>query len=269
MFSYAYSMKIVSMNPSRPLDARFFWGNIPSSFESYYRLIGKKKEHNNFLKVAREQNCRRASMLITPDYPEYPLVWRAMQEGIEMRHSFPPQIDDWPCMLFADGVKHRYVPDRGTRWINQGDTHTLVRNLAYDFERSSSVVLLLNHWKNTMGIQSRDQATTLEYDGSYLRVFAEDNDPYFILPEIKLADEQSSIIKISLDSSVETNFKLYYQTRKQENYSEEQVFNKKVEQGKNLVYFQLPGNEITGKIRIDPGAAPGEYTLNSIEIRKI
>jgi hypothetical protein len=269
LFSYIYSVIVVSNNPSKPLEARFFWGELPSALESYYRNTDKKKTHDNFLRIAHEQNCRRADMLITPDYPEYPLTWRAMQQNIEMRHSFPPQLDDWPCMLFADGVKHRYVPDRGTRWLNLGDEHTFVRNFAYDFENTSSVIFLLNHWKKALSIIPGNQNTILEYQNTHLLIIAQDNDPHIIIPEVKLAEQRSSIIKIVLDSPVKTHLKIYYRIKKSENYSEEQVYNYPIEKGNNVVYFQLYGSEITGDLRFDPGEDAGSYMLYSIEIRAI
>ena len=31
---------------------------------------------------------------------DYPITWRAMQQGIEVRHVFGE--DPWPCLVFAD-----------------------------------------------------------------------------------------------------------------------------------------------------------------------
>ncbi len=269
LFSYAYGLKVVSMNPSRPLDARFFWGDTPSAFENYYRMADKKKEHNNFLRVAEELNCRRAYLLVIPDYPEYPLTWRAMQAGMQIRHAVREDVDSWPCMLFADGVKTAYVPDRGVRWVSMGESHTLVRNLEYEFDQSAMVVSKVERWEKTLGIEHDRGETDLDYQSGQLLIGAKNKDPYIIVPGLGQNLGRECILKVVMHSPVKTVFKLYYQTRERMAYSEENVFWKKMEPGENVLYFQLPGDEIIGSLRLDPGEDPATYTVRSIEVRRI
>ena len=269
LFSYAYSVKIVSLNPSRPLEPRFFWGKTPSAFENYYRTFDKKKIHNNFLAVAKKQNCNKAVMLVTPDYPEYPLTWRAMQMGVTIWHGFPDTIDSQPCMMFADGVKHKYVPERGVRWLNSGDTHTLVRNLEYEFNNSSKTIVSINNWQRYVDLLPKGKGTSLSLKEDQLVIAAQNEDPFFILPELELPESMPSVLKITLFSSVKTHFKLYCLSGDNNTYSEVNVYKREIGQGKNDIFLMLYGGEIRGRMRFDPGEETGEYILQGIEIRAI
>ena len=52
-------------------------------------------------------------------------------------------------------------------------------------------------------------------------------------------------------------------------YTEALSFRRGIEKGENIVYFQLPADEIVGPIRLDPGKVPGCYIIHSLEFRAI
>jgi hypothetical protein len=56
--------------------------------------------HDAALEVADRIRCRRIGLLIGEDDYDYPLTWRAMQQGIEVRHVLGP--DPWPCVLVSE-----------------------------------------------------------------------------------------------------------------------------------------------------------------------
>lgn len=270
LFSYTYGMMVVLGNPSRPLKAKYFWGHTPSPenvVNNYYRNFNKKKETKNFLKVAWDQHCKRVSLLLYPDYPEYPLTWLAMQIGIETRHGFSEKIDGWPCMLFADGVKDEYVPERGVRWLARGDEHTFVRNLEYEFNNSFSTIMTISNWSTDLNLKYNKNSTAIEYNGDRLLINATDDDPSIYLPEINFTGVQNCIIQFILDSPVDTVFKLYYQANEDRTYSEDRVFRKKIYSDENIIYFQIPADIVTGSFRVDPGDKPVVYLLRKVEIR--
>ncbi len=51
------------------------------------------------LEVARVTGCRRLGLYIGEDDYDYPITWRAMQRGIEVRHVVGP--DAWPCIVLS------------------------------------------------------------------------------------------------------------------------------------------------------------------------
>jgi hypothetical protein len=56
--------------------------------------------HDAALAVAERLGCSRIGLFIGGDSFDYPLTWRAMQRGIEVRHYFGA--DAWPCVVFTD-----------------------------------------------------------------------------------------------------------------------------------------------------------------------
>lgn len=66
----------------------------------YTRLPDVGREHDAVLAEAARRGCDRLGLAIGGDSYDYPLTWRAMQRGIEVRHVFGA--DPWPCLVFSD-----------------------------------------------------------------------------------------------------------------------------------------------------------------------
>lgn len=56
--------------------------------------------HDGVLSYLRTSGCRRLGLLVGGDSFDYPLTWRAVRAGVEVRHLKAP--DPWPCAVFAD-----------------------------------------------------------------------------------------------------------------------------------------------------------------------
>jgi hypothetical protein len=98
----AYGVLAVSRNDARspsifPPDIAF--AGSPEAYYVYARK-GVEQAHAAALKGLAESGCRRLGMYIDGDSYDYPLAWRAMQAGVEVRHVVAP--DDWPCLIFSD-----------------------------------------------------------------------------------------------------------------------------------------------------------------------
>jgi hypothetical protein len=95
---------------------------------SYYANDpGVRIRHNAALAVAELRACRRIGLLIREDSFDYPLTWRAMQKGIEVRHYFGA--DSWPCVVFTDRGRPPAPP--GTPpWIPALGENVFVRGTA-------------------------------------------------------------------------------------------------------------------------------------------
>ena len=83
--------------------------------EGYYRLEpgDVRTAHGSALKALEKSGCTRLGLLIRESSYDYPLTWRAMQRGIEVRHML--KAEEWPCAIFSDvGPPPR---DQSTTWV--------------------------------------------------------------------------------------------------------------------------------------------------------
>ncbi len=74
---------------------------------------GVAAQHDAVLEALARSRCRRLGLFIGGDSYDYPLTWRAMQLGVEVRHLVEP--GDWPCAVFSDLGPPPARPD-GAPW---------------------------------------------------------------------------------------------------------------------------------------------------------
>lgn len=98
-------------------------------------------------------------------------------------------------------------------------------------------------------------------------IFANNSDPYFSLQKHLGNYESATSVTITLTVPVETTIQLFFQTRSDLNYSEENSIKRIIKKGANKVYFLIEHDEFNGQIRIDPGMERGEYILKEILIK--
>ncbi len=84
--------------------------------ESYYADQPRLRQvHESVLSKTRELGCRRLGLALHEDSWDYPLTWRAMQEGIEVRHVLGK--DPWPCLIFMESLPGLEAPIEALRWV--------------------------------------------------------------------------------------------------------------------------------------------------------
>jgi hypothetical protein len=85
-------------NPTRPPGRSF---KVRSATDDYYvNRPDQRPIHDAALDAAARVGCPRLGLFIGEDSYDYPLTWRAMQRGIEVRHVLGS--DGWPCVLVSD-----------------------------------------------------------------------------------------------------------------------------------------------------------------------
>ncbi len=120
-----------------------------------------------------------------------------------------------------------------------------------------------------MKIKSINQVSLFKNNNGIV-ITALGNDPSTLLPEFSSPPHGSIVVKIEIDSPRDTISQIFYTTtKKQSIFSEEMSKKRPVFGGLNKLYFQLPGEEISGPLRFDPGKKIGKYLLHSIEVRSI
>ena len=96
---FAFAAVVALRNPQRqPVKGLAALRDPVASYYSQRREV--REGHDAALALARSRGCRRIGLFIGADSYDYPLTWRAMQEGIATRHVFGA--DPWPCLVFAD-----------------------------------------------------------------------------------------------------------------------------------------------------------------------
>jgi hypothetical protein len=87
---------------------------------SYYNSFDTEQApHAATLDLAVALPCRRLGLLLRESSYDYPLTWRAMQAGIEVRHVTGP--DPWPCLIYSERGAPLPVPGR-IEWVPLAST---------------------------------------------------------------------------------------------------------------------------------------------------
>jgi hypothetical protein len=85
-------------NPPRPALEAFSPRDAAADY--YVNRPSQRRAHDAALDAAARTGCPRIGLFIGEDSYDYPLTWRAMKRGIEIRHVLGP--DRWPCVLMSD-----------------------------------------------------------------------------------------------------------------------------------------------------------------------
>lgn len=76
------------------------------------------------------------------------------------------------------------------------------------------------------------------------------------------------MVRLSLDSPLDTELQMFYTTPESAEFSPDQVLKKKIRKGKNELLFRLPHPRTAGRLRLDPGMSSGDYLLRSLVIAR-
>jgi len=107
----------------------------------------------------------------------------------------------------------------------------------------------------------------LDVRKSKLFINSTGNDPHFLLPQIDMFSESKLLLTFDFTSPEASTFQIFYQTEKNPFYNENNSYRIRTKKGINKISILLSAKYIIGKIRIDPGAIPGEYIFKSIEVK--
>jgi hypothetical protein len=269
-FAVSYAIIVAGNNPHRPVKLDQFFGHPPDRTWSYYNntLYEDRVAHQTLLNVARTQGCRKVGLVLGGNSDEYPLIWRLMQEGRKAKHVLPRghhDNQDWACLYYVDTGQDYRLHGKGLQWLPV-DKHTYMRNLAYEFDRSNEVELekVFSAHGGTFFKNYRNVVLTSGANG--IEVKALTNDPQLVLPDFSYPKSGWIIIKVILNCPAKTQAQVFYTTKMQPEYSEEQSFKQDIESGEHTVFFQIPADGLRGSVRFDPGKIAGSYLIKSISI---
>ena len=109
----------------------------------------------------------------------------------------------------------------------------------------------------------------LMIQGDGLRIAAAGPDPQVLLPRLSLGKGERAILRIDLEAPSDTGLQLFYLPAGVSAYGDHHM-NRFIRRGGNTLYFLLTDSELAGgRLRLDPGMAPGGYLLTHFEVRGI
>jgi len=136
--------------------------------------------------------------------------------------------------------------------------------LAQIFERANNVLAEAK----TAGVFTQfraGQQAQLTPTGDQLRVTASGDDPQVLLPAF--IQGKQFIIQAIVESPTDTVMEMYYLRRGASDYTKDRSQSAPLVQGRNVVYFRFNAPDIIDPLRMDVGAAPGVYTVDSMIAR--
>ena len=98
-----------------------------------------------------------------------------------------------------------------------------------------------------------------------LRITATGDDPQVLLPPF--IQGRQFIIEATVESPADTVMQIYYLRRGQTAYTDAQSQSAALVKGKNVVYFRFTAPEMIDPLRLDIGAARGDYVVRSMIAR--
>ncbi len=131
--------------------------------------------------------------------------------------------------------------------------------------RASSALLSLDPTSRYQNLRPMRDATLTPHE-SWLLVTATGKDPHFQLPPFDFPSRQGIELEIILQSPTQTELQMFYLVQGETKYSEKFSMTKPIQKGRNTLHLSLIRNDLWGKLRLDPGRAPGEYRIHSIRV---
>jgi hypothetical protein len=138
--------------------------------------------------------------------------------------------------------------------------------LAAAFDASTEIILDLKSPSDLTKLKALRQVN-LSTAANGLNITASGDDPSLLLPPF--CEGKQSILQVVVDTPVDTPIQLFYAFRDQPGFNEAQSQTLALKKGRNVVYFQLDQKNLIDPLRLDPGASPGEYIIESIVARSM
>jgi hypothetical protein len=140
-------------------------------------------------------------------------------------------------------------------------------DLIQAFDASTEVLLNLGPNRYEEFSSLNEVQLTIQENG--LRIAATGSDPQVWLPKFLLGNAGQAILRIDLDAPADTGVQLFYLPAGLSTYGDHHM-NRFVHRGSNTLYFLLTDAELAGgRLRLDPGMAPGDYVITHFEVRAV
>lgn len=111
-----------------------------------------------------------------------------------------------------------------------------------------------------------NQVTMNDFQSGILQITATGNDPYLSFP--RLSNPQLALeLHIQIQTPAYTWLQVFYTTQQQASFTEELKVDAELMRGSNEIVLSIHDESPITRLRLDPGTLPGEYAIQSFEIR--
>ena len=143
------------------------------------------------------------------------------------------------------------------------------QRLAGEFEASQRVLLRSGEALASLEPVSTAKASiSIAREGDALRVSY--GGGQLLLPELAVPDGTWPVLRIELDAPQPTQLLLEFLTHRFPSYSRlARGVQRALQPGRNVVYVKLRVPDLTGRLRLQPGLAAGDYLIRSLEVRAV
>ena len=155
-----------------------------------------------------------------------------------------------PCAL----CRVLYNPGNGGIRILESDTDLNEKQLVYNLGEKPTET----EFVNATYLAENDQIT----------VTASETAPTLLLPQFKDLKESSVLLRLDINSPVETSMSIFYRNPGDAGYTGKNQMQIKLYKGINNLMFSIPGPLLEESLRIDPGYVPGTYQIKKLEMYK-
>lgn len=138
--------------------------------------------------------------------------------------------------------------------------------LAKAFDDSTATLLEMKTAEQFSLIKANEEAV-LTPGVAGLEVKATGGDPTLFLPPF--ATGKQFIMKVVIESPIQTGIQLFYLLRDAPNYIETNSQTVPLTKGRNVVYFRVNRPDLIDPVRLDPAYNAGDYKIESIAAREL
>ena len=131
-----------------------------------------------------------------------------------------------------------------------------------------SVITSSNFYEETCDY-SEDIKDELSVESSHIRFFSKGNDPHFSLAKPIDFTSGSILLIIKAEIPGDTHFQVFFKTWKDADFVVENSCLKWITKGINTFCFLITDKDFNGRLRLDPGFIPGEYSIHEIMIKQM
>lgn len=134
------------------------------------------------------------------------------------------------------------------------------------FETLSDTRLLVRPADKGQGLQPLDQ-TEIRGEADAILVQAPEGGPGILLPAMEYPTDQTLLFALDITFPANTVMKVYYKSRREEDYSDDRSYAVEAKAGRQKIYFELPARRLVDLLRLDLGSENGPYLIHWIEAR--
>ncbi len=175
--------------------------------------------------------------------------------------------------LFRELVD-RYQPDvvleeRSERlfFINLGTEKRSIDDLLMTRFKRMKRTLFTYHGGQLPGLETRGDVTASP-TANWMLLKCAGGDPQLYLPSPAITGNQRAMLKVVIDCPGDTVLQLFYQSKGGvPYYNERESLKRNVKKGRNVILLELPRQDIRKRLRLDPGAMPGNYLLRELVLK--